>query len=192
METARKVFTDHEPTDRERNIGKRGMFAYAYGAGVPVFSKSVGLARAQGEEIYKAIGALYPGLRQGMADTTREVRETAGESEYGYIVLTDGRHLRVPTNRAYKGFNFKIQGDCAVILKEALVNLSKVGLSKYVRLLVHDEIIFSVPDEELVEVVPEIERTMTRDDYTVPLTCSAKIASSWGEPIAQKELAAAA
>lgn len=186
METARKVFGDFEITDeggvRKRNVGKRGMYAYAYGAGVPVFAKSVGLDPTVAADIYRALGELYPGLRQGMADTTREVRETAGSADYGWITLMDQRRLRVPTNRAYKGFNFKIQGNCAVALKESMVDLAKAGLAQFMRILVHDEIVFSVPRNIVQDVVPIIEECMTRREYLVPLTSHATVVERWGEP----------
>jgi DNA polymerase-1 len=95
--------------------------------------------------------------------------------------LIDGRHLKVRADKPYVGFNALIQGSCAVVLKQALVDLDNSGLGQFAVLPVHDEIMFDVPIDRVDEVVPEITRVMTRIDFRAPLTVGTKIVSRWGD-----------
>jgi DNA polymerase-1 len=87
----------------------------------------------------------------------------------------------VPANAGYKGLNALIQGTAAIVLKRALIDLDLAGLGEFLILPVHDEIMFDVPISMLDDVVPLIERVMTRNDFRIPLTVSPDIVSDWGE-----------
>jgi len=67
--------------------------------------------------------------------------------------------------------NFPIQGNSGVILKSAVIELTKVILLKYptakIINLVHDEIVFEVPDSIVEEFVPEAEKIM--QEISIPL-----------------------
>ena len=169
-------------TKEQRNVGKRGIYSKAYGSGVPKFAWSLKIAVQEAQRIFEGISTAYPGLDRGMAAVTRAVRERDDGTGYGYVVLGDGRHLRVPVEKAYSGFDYRIQGEGAVVLKRGLVDLDAAGLGSYLRLPVHDEVMFSVPDDDVEEVSRAAVSIMTRDDYRVPLTVQATICDRWGDP----------
>lgn len=169
-------------TKAQRNVGKRGIYSKAYGSGVPKFAWSLKIEVPEAARIFDGISARYPGLDTGMEAITRAVRERANGSDYGYVILGDGRHLQVPVDKAYSGFDYRIQGEGAVVLKRGLVDLDAAGLGPYLRLPVHDEVLFSVPDDDLDEVTRLAVQILTRDDYRVPLTVSATVADRWGDP----------
>ena len=186
-ESAANVFGDFDPKTEDgiakRNIGKRGMYSKAYGAGIAKFAATVGVDEAVASAIYTALSQTYPGLDQGMASVTAKVRERAiaEGSDTGYVVLGDGRRIMVKSAKAYVGFNAKIQGECAVVLKRAIVDLDAAGLGDFLVLPVHDEQVFDIPREDVAEAVPVIEQVMTREDYRVPLTVGAKVVDRWGD-----------
>jgi DNA polymerase-1 len=85
------------------------------------------------------------------------------------------------------GFNYLIQGSCAVVLKQALVDLDLAGLGQFAVLPVHDEIVFDVPSDDVEEVVPLIKDVMTREDFKAPLTVGATVVDRWGEKYREEE-----
>jgi DNA polymerase-1 len=165
-----------------RDRAKNGMFSKAYGAGVDKFAKTVGLPVSEAQAIFATIDRIYPGLNRIMQRVTAAVKTRGQDTGYGWVRLIDGRHLRVRADKAYVGFNAKIQGDCAVVLKRSLVDLSAAGFDDFLVLPVHDEVAMDVPEEDLAEAVPEIERIMRDDSFRVPLTVGSKVVDRWGDP----------
>jgi DNA polymerase-1 len=188
-ETAIRIFgTDgcaHEShlKCKHRSTGKTGFLGKLYGSGVDTFASTVGMSKAEASQIHHALALIYPGLERTMAKVTRAVQQRARElgGNNGYVVLPDGRKLMVPANAGYKGLNALIQGTAAIVLKRALIDLDLAGLGEFLILPVHDEIMFDVPISMLDDVVPLIERVMTRNDFRIPLTVSPDIVSDWGE-----------
>ena len=119
---------------------------------------------------------------QTMAAITRAVRDRAKEthSDYGYVVLSDKRHLRVAVEKAYKGFDYRIQGEGAVVMKRGLVNADAAGLGDYLLLPVHDEVVAEAPEADALDVAHALAEAMHQDDYRVPLTVGTKIVDRWG------------
>jgi DNA polymerase-1 len=177
---------EHSSKCPHYKLGKAAMFGKAYGAGIGKFGYATGLPPEEATRVFRALDAMYPGLARAMADVTMKIRDRAGEGNYGWVQLVDGRHLKVPADKPYMGFNYLIQGSCASVLKRSLVDLDLAGLGDFIVLPVHDEVVFDVPTDRLDEVVPEIRRTMTRTDFRAPLTVDAKIVDRWGEPYRQE------
>lgn len=181
-ETARRVYNT-EPTSRQRAVGKQAFFALSYGAGVKKFAQTTGLPEEDAARVFATIGELYPGLKYGMAMATRKVRERAAEekAKTGWVQLPDGRRLRVQAEKAYKGWNFLIQGTGSVIMKRALVDLDRAGLGEYLNLTVHDEVHLDVPTSEVEEVAKQTTEIMRSDEFSIPITASAEILERWGD-----------
>ena len=180
-ESARRIFGEGY-TREQRGIGKAAMFAKAYGAGVSKFAYATGLPMEEATRVFRLLDTMYPGITRTMQKVTLAVRDRAAGGEFGWIQLVDGRRLKVPADKPYTGFNYLVQGSCAVVLKQALVDLDMAGFGDFLVLPVHDEIVFDVPEPELDEVVPAITHTMTRWDFKAPLTAGAKVVDTWGEP----------
>jgi DNA polymerase-1 len=185
-ESARRIFGEGYTT-AQRATGKAAMFAKAYGAGPAKFALTTGLRPDEAAQVFHTLDEIYPGMARTMAEVTNRVRERAAGNEYGYIGLVDGRHLKVPADKAYMGFNYLIQGSCAVVLKQALVDLDLAGLGQFAVLPVHDEIVFDVPSDDVEEVVPLIKDVMTREDFKAPLTVGATVVDRWGEKYREEE-----
>ncbi len=179
-EAAQRIFGDGW-TREQRGIAKAAMFAKAYGAGVPKFALATGLPEGEAARVFRGLDIAFPGLSRAMADVTLKIRERAGGDDFGWIALVDGRRLQIPADKPYVGFNHLVQGSCAVVLKRALVDLDFAGLGEYILLPIHDEVAFDVPVDQLKEVTREVQRVMTRKDFTAPLTVGAKIVDRWGD-----------
>jgi len=179
-ETASRLYGP-DYTKGQRSTAKNAMFSKAYGAGVDKFARTAGIPYGEAAQVYNTLDSLYPNLGRIMAKVTQTVRSRTDTSGRGYVQLVDGRHLKVRGDKAYVGFNALIQGSCAVVLKQSLVDLDAAGFGEFLALPIHDEIMFDVPFEILDEVLPPIKEIMTRDEYAAPLTVSASIAERWGD-----------
>ncbi len=179
MNTARALYGDRA-TRAHRSRAKNGMFSKAYGAGIDKFARTVRVPREDARAIFTMLERLYPGLNRTMAQVTQAVR-SRGEGGVGYVQLPDGRRLMVRTDKAYVGFNALIQGTCATVLKQGLVDLDAAGLAQFLVLPVHDEAVMDVPAAEVEEVSREACKVLTRPDFRVPLTVSATVADRWGD-----------
>ena len=176
-ELAEKLFGS-DYTKAQRKTAKACMFAKAYGAGITKFAWSSGLPLDEATRVFRGIDELYPGLGRTMMLVSRQVQERAAANPFGWVKLIDGRHLMVKADKAYVGFNALIQGSCAVVLKQTLVDLDLAGFGEMLRLPIHDEVMFEIPTED---VVPDIQKIMTRTEFRVPLTVGTKVVRRWGD-----------
>lgn len=89
---------------------------------------------------------------------------------------------------AYKALNSVIQGTAADLLKQAMVNVHRSGVTDVLGpalLSVHDELCFSVPNtREGREAFAEAVRLMeTAIPFKVPILADAELKKNWGEPL---------
>jgi DNA polymerase-1 len=181
METARRLYGPNA-TKEQRNRAKGAMFAKAYGAGVDKFALTANIPHAEAAAVFATLAQLYPQLERTMAQVTSAVRMRDRGDGYGYVKLIDGRHLRVKSSKAYVGFNALIQGSCATVLKRALVDLDAAGFGEFLNLPIHDEVMLDVPTDEATDIAHEVQRVMTREDFSAPLTVGANVVERWGDP----------
>lgn len=179
METAVQLYGAEHAAERRSNA-KNTTFSWLFGAGDERIAKTGGVPVYQASTLKRGLAARYPGVARSMQDVIRVVRQRAVNG-YGYVVLGNGSHIRIPTEKAYKGWNGRIQGECAVILKQSIVDLDAAGYGEFIRLPVHDELVFSVPRDIVDDVLPGIKEVMTRTEYRVPLTVSEKQVERWGD-----------
>lgn len=167
------AFTKADP---RRGTIKSTMYGMLYGAGAVKIALTAKVplheARASMSEIFTA----YPGLRTLMDTTERRAKRE------GQVTTLGGRVLTVHPQAAYKGLNYLIQGSGAVLLKRALVELACAGLEDYLVVPVHDEVVFSVPKDEVEDVRQVISQIMPITD--LPLLIGAKPSpglARWGD-----------
>ena len=128
-------------------------------AGVPV---------ARMTELRHRIGVLYPGFwKLGVAS------QAEARANDGWVEIPYGRRLRVDGRKLYVATNYRVQGGAAVVFKRGLRNLGQAGLAPMLSLVVHDEVLLSVPESDVDEVKVELERALRCDDFSVPMTAHA-------------------
>lgn len=126
-----------------------------YGGGVDTLARQSGLPRDKVEEAVAAIDHLYPGIRAKV----REAYDTiSGPTR---LVLSTGRHAI--TDAAYKALNVQCQGPARDLLAQGVVRLFEAGLGEYVLMLVHDEVILSVPELEAEAYVEKVRDILECD-----------------------------
>jgi DNA polymerase-1 len=187
-ETAARVFgLDREHVDVEhRRRAKAVNFGIVYGISSHGLSESLGIGRAEAQEMIDRYFAAYPKVRSYLDETVAEAHRT------GFAVTLYGRRRPIPELRSGShnlrsfgertAMNHPMQGTAADIMKLAMIEvdrrLTAEGFASRLVLQVHDELVFEAPRgevERLSAMVHEAMEGVAR--LAVPLDCSV----SWGE-----------
>lgn len=181
----RELFND--PTmvkkDPRRQITKNTGYAKIYGAGVPKFAKTAGISESEAARVFAMFDRMYPGVRVMQDRIAQEARERLRSEGVAYSrsPLTN-RKYAAEDNKEYALVNYTIQGMSAEILKIKLLQLHAAGLSEYMVLPIHDEVMLDVPDELVHDVAVEVNEIMNDDTLiSIPLTSGGATGKRWGE-----------
>ena len=136
----------------------------------------------------------FPGIRDYMEATKKTFRAQ------GFVTTLFGRKMHYPEikakNPSLRSFNeraainARLQGTAADIIRRAMIRvepaLAKAKLSARMLLQVHDELIFEVPDNEVTDTLPVVQRVMQDAPHPaltlhVPLSVEARAADNWDE-----------
>ena len=100
----------------------------------------------------------------------------------GWVRNKYGRIYKVPSEVAYRGVNYLIQGTSADIMNERMVAIHNYLKDKQSNLLlqVHDEIICEIHNDEIEEVAPKIRELMIENSLNIPLEVDMELCEpSW-------------
>ena len=163
-------------TAEDRKIFKGAGFGKVYGGGVKTLARQTG---ASEEEIRRAVEAYdreYPEIKRASARWQRQARET------GLVhVSATGRRLPLDRDRMYAIVNYACQSVARDCLGQALIHMDEAGLLPYLRLPIHDEVVYSTPRSEVQDVTHEVEKCMTFRLMGVPIVADSKVGDrSWG------------
>ena len=154
------------------DLGKMGNFAVGYGAGVSGLVRQ-GMTREQATAVRNGIKTAYKGVA-AFSD-----RLQAQAKKDGYITTWTGRRLPVDEGHEYAAFNYYIQSGCRDLTAHAMIRLYDAGYVEHMRLPIHDEILFSLPQG--LGDVHEVVNLMSTKVGPLEIPAEAKIGSrSWG------------
>lgn len=190
--TAARIFKKpiEDITRDERRKAKTANFGIIYGISAFGLAERMEVSRSEAKELIDKYFETYPRVKEYMAECVERARQQ------GYIVTEFGRRRYLPDinsrNATVRGYaernavNAPIQGTAADIIKKAMVAIDRkmreAGLKSRMILQVHDELNFSVPPEELVQmrqiVTTEMERAYK---MSVPLTAECGTGENWLE-----------
>lgn len=160
----------------QRKIAKVVQLGVAYGGGAATIAAQTGLSLAEAQEAKRGYLRTYPQL-------ARYMRRLQGQ------VIRDGYTLRTPSGRrlifdrdaAYASFNGEIQSTARDIFAQGLLEIHERGLTPYVLLPVHDEVVADAPEKEAEGVAREIGEAMTMSLRGIPLGTDPDVGgASWG------------
>ncbi len=186
--TAARVFgVDPNAVEPEqRGRAKAVNFGIVYGQTSHGLSESLGIGRAEAQEMIDRYFAAYPKVRSYLDATVAEARDR------GYAVTMYGRRRPIPelasSNHNLRSFgertamNHPMQGTAADIMKLAMIavddRLRADGYESRMVLQVHDELVFEAPESE-VDRLAEMARVemTTVTELAVPV----EVHVSWGK-----------
>jgi DNA polymerase-1 len=106
----------------------------------------------------------------------REIGKSGAILDNGF-----GRQMRCDPARAYTVAPALMgQGGARDIMCDCLLRLPR-EIHPMLRVMVHDEILLSVPGDIVLDVIPVVKQAMTTTWRNVPITCDMTLGASWGE-----------
>jgi DNA polymerase-1 len=167
-----------EKRDKTKNTG----FAVVYGAGDERVAMTSGVSVIEAKGFRDLFLSSFPGIERYMKSLDTYANAMWNREKQAYVESALGRRWYIPhPNDSYKLTNYTIQGEAAIVLKRGLIRLREQGLTEYMRLPVHDEIILDVPEAEAAEVARIVPLVLRDDSYRVALSADAKIVRVWGD-----------
>jgi len=195
--TARQIFglANDAPVDRDlRGRAKTINFSIIYGISAFGLAQRLGISRGEAQNFIERYLDRYHGIRRYMAETIALVKENA------FVTTLYGRRIHVPMIRSKvqseragaerAAVNAPVQGTAADIIKRAMVRmgpaLAQAGLTDVRMLLqVHDELVFEVPEADIVEATGIIRTIMESAagpalQLSIPLGVEIGTGPNWG------------
>ena len=177
-----------------RRRAKAINFGIIYGISAFGLANQLGIAREEASAYIKKYFERFPGIRAYMDETREFCRRN------GYVTTLFGRKCYYPdikaSNASIRSFNeraainARLQGTAADIIRRAMIRmedaLATKKLSARMLLQVHDELIFEVPDDEVVATLPVVQKVMRDAPFpavmlSLPLQVDARAANNWDE-----------
>jgi len=190
--TASEVFgiAPETVTSEQRRYAKTINFGLIYGMGAFGLAQSLGIDQKAAKNYIDRYFERFAGVRQYMEATK------ASAKEKGYVETLFGRRIYLPEINGGNGprkagaerqaINAPMQGTAADLIKLAMIAVQKAldeeRRATRVVMQVHDELVFEVPDAELVWVKDAVPRLMAGvAQWSVPLLAEVGVGSNWDE-----------
>lgn len=162
-------------SDPRRQQSKNSLFTTLFGGGPEKLAVTAGISVEEAVHTLRLLKATFPSITSYSRQMQREAHEMEAESGRAGIRLADGRILRMgeEDDRFYAFVNYSIQGTARMILGERLAALDNAGLADYAVAVIHDEVVFEIPDDEVGEARNAIGDYMADYEmFTVPIVAS--------------------
>lgn len=160
------------------------MYGMIYGASVRKLSDQASIPLEEMQEAYDGLTTSFPGIKTFMDSAISKGEERLLSEGVGYALLDSGRVLPADRDKMYTLTNYMLQGTGAELTKTALLRLDAAGLGPYLQMPIHDEVIFSIPDDEVSQWMPVIQECMSfvSGEFRVPMPAEPEILGKrWGD-----------
>lgn len=168
--------TPLDKSDPRRQRSKNSLFTTLFGGGPEKLAVTAGISTDEAIHTLRLLKGTFPSITHYSRTMQREAHQMETESGRAGIRLADGRILRMgpDDDRFYAFVNYSIQGTARMILGERLAALDNAGLAQYAVAVIHDEVVFELPDEGIEEARAEIADYMA-DDVMLPVPIVASV-----------------
>ncbi|MEU5166835.1 DNA polymerase [Streptomyces mutomycini] len=165
-----------------RKIGKMCNFLVAYGGGAKALADQAGIPLAEAKAVVDGFNRTYPGV------AAYAKKRAAEAKQHGCIYTITGRRLIVDLGHEYAAINFAIQSASRDITVSTALDLDKAGFTQWMRLIVHDEIVFSFPKERAEELTAQASKIMEFNKMGIFVPAEGEIGEqSWGSVLELEE-----
>jgi DNA polymerase-1 len=175
-QTAQWCFGDRYKTDPKeyRQRAKPVTHSIPYGAGGKRVSETVGITLDQGYEVIKKFGRTYPSVARWMKRSREEGKTGTLKNAWGGVLyLEPGREYT--QSPALFG-----QNGTRELLVDGLIRCRDAGLLRYLKITVHDAVVFSFPKDNHEVLKKEAEACFTTKFREVPFPLtSGRPAPNW-------------
>ena len=173
-------------TPDERRAAKAVNFGIVYGMTAFGLSRELKCPPGVAQDYLDRFFNRHPAVRVFMDSTL------AGARARGWVSTLLGRRRRVPEiasalklrreEAEREALNHPVQGTAADFLKLAMIAVNDVVPEAKLRLTIHDELLFEVPERDARRLAGEVRRAMEGvGTLSVPLVAEAAWGTSWAE-----------
>ena len=189
-------------TAEMRRAAKALNFGVIYGMSVFGFARSAGIERDKAKEFIENYMKRFSGVAKYIERSKKEAKEKGyAETLFGrrrYLPELNSSNAMIKNSAERMAINMPIQGTAADIMKIAMIKIDK-WMKNYnnknkdaVRLLlqVHDELLFSVKEDNISEASLNAKEVMENGhleidgkkvDFPVPIKVDLKVGENWEE-----------
>ncbi|MQG18844.1 MAG: DNA polymerase I [SAR202 cluster bacterium] len=190
--TAAKIFKVplEDISEEMRRIAKIMNFGVIYGLSPYGISQQTGLTPEEGKKFTETYFNEFPGILKYI-EKTKLMTKKDGYTQTilgkrRYLPEINSKDFRIRSSAERMAINMPIQGTAAEIIKLAMINMQKKlnekKLKSVMTIQVHDELIFEVPKDELMEMVNLATEIMSTSlEILVPLEIDIKTGVNWGQ-----------
>jgi len=192
LKTASEIFSLPKEviTKEMRRVGKTVNFGIVYGISPFGLASQLGIPQKEAKRYIDLYFAHYHGVQAFIEKTRHE------SAQRGYVTTLCNRRREIPelfsANRKVRemgerlAVNTPIQGSAADIIKLAMIAISKWmkerGVKSQMILQVHDELLFEVPEGEIVFMREKVALLMEEAlPLSVPLKVDLGVGANWWE-----------
>lgn len=165
-------------TKKQRKLSKVVGFGKVYGAGAKTIAKQTGVLIKQAKEVIDGYDQAFPGIKEYSQELQDQAIKNDRLAIYSEIM---GRFLPLDADRVYAALNYQIQGTAREVFAQALVRLDEAGLSSYLLLPIHDEVLAQAPIDRAEQVAKYIGAEVATKYKGVELSAEGDvIGERWG------------
>lgn len=191
---AAQIYQESKPvlkSDPRRGPTKNAAYATLYGAGPDKFALTAGVSPEHGRAFMDQFFRTFPGIKSLQNQVMALGYQRLKDEGKAYVRTPWGHCLQVEPYKMYALVNRLIQGTAANVLKRALIDLDRSGLSEYLVLQVHDEVVLDAPKDIVMDVTREASRVMSDETtFKAPLRAGVEGPfNRWGEKLLKRETA---
>ncbi|MHB8481338.1 MAG: DNA polymerase I [Nitrospiria bacterium] len=190
--TAAQIFkvSPDQITKEMRRAAKTVNFGIIYGMGAFSLAADLGITQREAKKYIESYFSYYEGVKVFIEKTI------SGAKTSGFVNTLFNRRRLIPelnsSNAAVRSFgerlavNTPIQGSAADIIKMAMVSIERKikKEEKQIRMIlqIHDELLFEIPDHQMVESKTFVQNEMEQvTRLSVPITVDIGIGNNWSE-----------
>lgn len=164
-------------TKGQYKLAKNTGFGEVFGGGATTLARQAGVPLDVAKAAKSSYSRAFPGIKRFGRRLVDRAKSTGDRN----VTTPSGRVLPLDGDRLYAATNYIVQSTARDVLGQALLDLEEAGLSKYLLLPVHDEVIGQADEGEAKEVSEAIREVMTMDFHGVRLDAEAEVyGKSWG------------
>ncbi len=191
LETAMRIFNDAS----KRFYGKTLNFSVIYLAGDEEVARQAGTTTDIARNWRRQFFDTYYGIRDSIALWGLEIKES------GMARTEFGRRRRIPEARANKSFSAErgVRMGISTMIQGSAAEVVKIGMRRAwekikddpdikMRLQVHDEVVYEVPEEGVHDYVKMLRGAMTYEgdsqhEFPIPITYEFEIGRNWKDMV---------
>ena len=136
-----------------RSVGKMANFLAVYGGGPAALASQAGISYPQAKRVIDSLERQWPEYKLFSGSAQADAKR------HGYVVTKTGRRIPLQTQH-YRAVNYLVQSASRDVTASAIVRVWRSKWGQYMRLPVHDEVLYEVPTELLQQFKQEVPQMM--------------------------------